>query len=140
MEDGRFEGIKDPMRPNNNQRPSFPTVVYDFLISNGSLHLSNELNNTTGLVDLALSLLADVAGLDDERNVGETALSENLGVTEREKVEDNSLVGRGVGAQVLLASLLRNKSPELSIEISTHGPPIHVDIQHWIGLNLPCPG
>jgi hypothetical protein len=29
MEDGRFEGIKDPMRLNNNRRPSFPTDFYD---------------------------------------------------------------------------------------------------------------
>lgn len=133
------------MRLNNNQRPSFPTVfsmiVHEsFLISNGSVHLSNELDNTTGLLDLALSLLADVAGLDDERNVGETTLSENLGVAEREEVEDNGLVGRGVLAQVLVTSLLGNKSPELSIEISTHCPPLEVDIQHGIGLNLPCPG
>lgn len=101
------------------------------------MHLSNELDNTTGLLDLALSLLADVAGLDDDRNVGKTTLSENLGVTEREEVEDNGLVGRGVGAQVLLASLLRNKSPELSIENQhTHGPPIDVDVQHWIGIGF----
>lgn len=106
------------------------------------MHLSNELDNTTGLFDLALSLLADVAGLDDERNVGETTLSENLGVAEREEVEDNSLVGRGVGAQVLLASLLRNKGPELSIEKSAHTRSSHLTLISSIGsdLNLPCPG
>ena len=36
--------------------------------------LCDELDDTTGLLDLLLGLLADVAGADDEGNVGETAL------------------------------------------------------------------
>lgn len=36
-------------------------------------NLSNELNDTTGLLDLALSLGGDVAGTDDDRDLGETA-------------------------------------------------------------------
>jgi len=77
------------------------------------MHLSNELDDTTGFLDLALSFLADVASLDNERDVGDTALSENLGVTEGEQIEDNGLVGRSVLTQVLVASLLGNKGPEL---------------------------
>jgi hypothetical protein len=78
-----------------------------------SIPLGNELNNTTGLLDLALGLLADIAGLDDKRNVRETALSEDLGVAQCEEVEDDGLVGGSVLAQVLLASLLGDKSPKL---------------------------
>lgn len=76
--------------------------------------LRNKLNDTTGLLDLALSLAGDVAGLDDEGNLGETALSEELGVSESEEVEDESTVGLGVLTDVLVAGLLGNEGPELS--------------------------
>lgn len=76
-------------------------------------NLSNELNDTTGLLDLTLSFLADVAGLDDDGDFRETALSEDLGVTQREKVEDDSLVGGSLASNVLFTSLLGDEGPEL---------------------------
>lgn len=78
-----------------------------------STRLGNKLNNTTSLLNLALSFLADVAGLDDERDVGETALSENLGVAQSEEVKGDGLVGGGFVAQVFRTSLLWDKSPKL---------------------------
>lgn len=75
--------------------------------------LCDELDDTTVLLDLALSLLADISGLDDHGDVGETALAKELGVAEGEKIEDKSLVLGSVGGEVLLAGLLRDKSHEL---------------------------
>lgn len=75
--------------------------------------LSNELNDTTGLLNLALSFLADVASLDDNGDFRETALSEDLGVTQRKEVEDDSLVGGSAARDVLLAGLLGDERPEL---------------------------
>lgn len=77
------------------------------------MHLSNELNHATGFLDLALSFLADVAGLDDERNLRDAALAEDLGVTERKKVNDDGLVGGSLPAQVLLTGLLGYQRPQL---------------------------
>lgn len=77
------------------------------------IHLCNELNNTAGLLDLALSFLANIASLDDDGNLRETALSEDLGVAQREKVEDNSLVGRSAAVNVLLAGFFGDERPEL---------------------------
>jgi hypothetical protein len=76
------------------------------------LRLSDELNDTTGLLDLLLSQAADPAGADDQRDLGETALSEDLGVTEREEVED----GDGVLLLTLdvgVTGLLGDEGPEL---------------------------
>lgn len=74
--------------------------------------LSDELDDTTGLLDLALGLGADVAGLDDDGDVGEAALAEELGVAEGEEVDDGRLVGR-LGAEVLIALLGGDEGPEL---------------------------
>jgi hypothetical protein len=71
-----------------------------------TMHLSNELNNAAGFLNLALGFLADVAGLDDKRNLRDAALTEDLGVTERKEVEDDGLVGGSLLAQVLLTGLL----------------------------------
>jgi hypothetical protein len=49
--------------------------------------LRNQLNNATSLGNLLLGELRDVAGPDDERDLGDAALAEDLGVTEREQVE-----------------------------------------------------
>jgi hypothetical protein len=73
--------------------------------------LCDELDNTTSLLDLLLGLGRDVAGADDDRDGGETALSEDLGVAEREEVEDGSLVG--LLGEVGVALLSRNEGPEL---------------------------
>jgi len=76
------------------------------------IHLCDQLNNTTGLGDLALSLLGDPAGADNEWDLWETTLSEDLGVTEGEEVEDwdGVLLGRG---EVLIALLNWDEGPKL---------------------------
>lgn len=51
-------------------------------------HLCNELDNTTSLLDLALGILGEVSGADDERDLWDTTLSEDLAVAEWEEVKD----------------------------------------------------
>lgn len=75
-------------------------------------HLSNQLDNTTGLVDLLLSQLADPSCADNQRNLGEAALAEDLGVAEREEVEDGDGVLLGAG-DVGIAGLSGDESPQL---------------------------
>lgn len=77
-----------------------------------SPQLSDELDNTAGLLDLALGVLAEVTCADDERDLRDASLSEDLAVAEREEVEDWGSVGGLVG-EVLLALLNRDESPEL---------------------------
>jgi len=55
--------------------------------------LRDQLNDTTGLLDLALSLLAEPSGSYNDRDFWDAALAENLGVAERKEVEDGSGVG-----------------------------------------------
>lgn len=74
--------------------------------------LCNELDNTTGLLDLSLGVFGEVAGADDERDLGDAALAENLAVAEWEEVEDWRGV-LGAAGEVLLALLLGNEGPEL---------------------------
>lgn len=90
--------------------PDIPTRNHNFEQDDD---LSNELNDTTGLLDLALGFLADVASLDNDGDFRETALSEDLGVTQREEVEDNGLVGGSLASNVLFAGLLGDERPEL---------------------------
>lgn len=52
------------------------------------MHLRHQLNNTTSLLDLLLSELADPSCADNQRNFGEAALAEQLGVAEGEEVEN----------------------------------------------------
>lgn len=52
------------------------------------MHLSHQLYNTTSLLDLLLSQLADPSCADNQGDFGDAALAEQLGVAEREKVED----------------------------------------------------
>jgi hypothetical protein len=95
------------------------------------LRLSDELNDTTGLLDLLLSKAADPAGADDQRDLRETALSEDLGVTEREEVED----GDGVLLLTLdvgVTGLLGNERPEL-VEVDDGLPEVGlllVEVSH----------
>lgn len=55
-------------------------------------HLRSQLNDTTGILDLAFGFLAEESGSDDEWDLWDAALAEHLGVTERKEVED----GRGI--------------------------------------------
>lgn len=74
--------------------------------------LCDELDNTARLLDLALGVLGEVAGADDERNLRDATLAEDLAVAEGEKVEDGGGLGGLVG-QVLLALLGGDEGPEL---------------------------
>jgi hypothetical protein len=74
--------------------------------------LCDQLNNTTGLLDLLLGIAAEVAGTDDEGDLGETALAEDLGVAEGQEVDDGGGVGL-LAAQVGVTLLGGDESPEL---------------------------
>lgn len=74
--------------------------------------LCDQLNNTTGLLDLLLGITAEVAGTDDEGDLGETALAEDLGVAEGQEVDDGGGVGL-LAAQVGLTLLGGDESPQL---------------------------
>lgn len=76
------------------------------------MRLGDELDDTAGLLDLALGVLGEVAGADNDGALGDAALAEDFAVAEREEVEDGSLVGGLVG-EVLLALLERDEGPEL---------------------------
>lgn len=75
-------------------------------------NLSDELNNSTGLEDLLLSLLGDVSCANDNGGLGQTALAQELGVSEGEEVNDGGGVGGGV-VEVLLAHLEGYQRPQL---------------------------
>lgn len=81
------------------------------------MRLCDELDDTTGLLDLALGILGEVTGADDDGDLGETTLSEDLGVSEGEEVEDGGGLGGLVG-EVLLALLGRDERPKLDGQVS----------------------
>ena len=75
------------------------------------LRLCDELDNTASLLDLLLGLGGEVAGADDDGDLGEAALAKDLGVAEVEEVEDGSLVA--LLGEVLVALLSGDERPEL---------------------------
>lgn len=75
-------------------------------------HLRNELNDATGLLQLGLSQAGHEAGADDNRDGGDAALAQELGVAKGQQVDNGKDVGVGVG-EVLLALLLGDERPEL---------------------------
>lgn len=78
------------------------------------VYLCHKLNNTTGLGDLLLRQTAHPSRADDQRDFGETALAEDLGVAEGEEVED----GDGVlllAGNIGIAGLDGNERPELKV-------------------------
>jgi hypothetical protein len=77
-----------------------------------STRLCDELDNTTGGLDLLLGVTADVAGTNDDGDLGETALAEDLGVAEGKKVDDGGDVGL-LAAQVGITLLSGDEGPEL---------------------------
>jgi hypothetical protein len=81
------------LRKTSFRKSAIPDSECVFLYS----HLSNQLNNATGLLDLLLRQSAHPPGADDQRDLGQTALAEDLGVAQGQEVED----GNGV---LLLAS------------------------------------
>lgn len=74
--------------------------------------LCNQLNDTTGGDDLLLSELREPSGADDDRDVWETSLSEDLGVSEWEEIDnwEGVLV---LVLEVLLALLSWDEGPKL---------------------------
>lgn len=74
--------------------------------------LSNQLNDTSGLGNLLLSLLADVSCADNDGDRWQAALSEQLGVAEGGQVDDGCCVGLGV-CDVLLTQLGGDERPQL---------------------------
>lgn len=74
--------------------------------------LCDQLNDTTGLLDLLLGITAEVAGTDDEGDLGETALAEDLGVAKGQEVDDGGGVGL-LAAQVGITLLGGDESPQL---------------------------
>lgn len=75
--------------------------------------LRNELHNSTSLLDFSLGVLAKVTCADNERNLRDTTLAENLGVSERKEVENWRGVRGALAGEVLFALLERNEGPEL---------------------------
>merc|ERR1712226_216755 len=73
--------------------------------------LCDELDDTAGLLDLLLGLGGEVAGADDDGDLGEAALAQDLGVAEVEQVENGSLVA--LLGEVLVALLSGDERPEL---------------------------
>lgn len=109
-------GRKNPGFPSqqNTRYSRFPQPHFR------STTLRHQLDDTTGLGDLLLSQLADVPGADDDRDLGEAALAEDLGVAEGEEVEDGGGVLLGAG-DVGVAGLGGDEGPEL-VDVYRGGP------------------
>lgn len=90
-------------------------------------NLSNQLNNSTSLLQLALCKLADKTGANNKWYLRETALSKKLRVAEGQQVDNGSCVLLRTG-QVLIAGLLRDERPELG--------KVSVTAREWYGLRL----
>lgn len=98
-----------------SKRQAFSETVLSCTVV--TCRLCDELDDTTGLLDLALGVLGEVAGTDDEGDLGDATLAEDLGVAEGEEVEDGGGLGGLVG-QVLLALLGGDEGPELGGDVS----------------------
>lgn len=79
----------------------------------GASFLSDELDDTTGLGDLRLGQLADVAGADDQGSLGQLALAQQLSVSESGEVDDGGGVGGAL--EVLLAQVDGEERPQLLV-------------------------
>ena len=95
--------------------------------------LCDELYNTAGLFDLLLGVLGEVARAHEEGNVGKTTLAEDLGVAQRQEVEDGSSV-LGTAGDVLFALLEGNEGPELLLLVS------YADYETIAEHVVPCRG
>jgi len=117
----------------------FLSRVLFLLQSTQATSLCDELDNTTGLLDLALSLGRDVAGADDDGDLGETALAEDLGVAEGQEVEDGGGVGVTLAGKVLLALLGGNEGPEL-LEVDDGSPELVLELVEVAHTDLTAVG
>jgi hypothetical protein len=93
-----------------------PSTAIDADVEN---RLCDELDNTAGLSNLLLRQLADPSRLDDDGDFGKTALAEDLGVAEREEVDDGDGVAL-VASEVGVTGLGGDKRPELKKFVSCH--------------------
>lgn len=118
-------GRKDLNPPQDRTQPGLRLPRFTRLLQNKSLNqrLCDQLNNTTSLLDLLLGITAEVAGTDDDGDLGETALAEDLGVAEGQEVDDGGGVGLGA-AQVGVALLSGDKGPQLLKEFESATCPI----------------
>lgn len=87
--------------------------------------LCDELDDTASLLDLALGLLGNVAGLDDDGDLGNATLAEDLGVAERKEVKDGGVAT--LLLEVLLALLGGDEGPEL-VEVDDGLPELLVGL------------
>jgi len=97
--------------------------------------LCDQLDDATSLSDLPLGLLGDISGADDDGDVGETALSENLAVSEGEQVENGGLVA--LLGEVLVALLGGNQGPEL-VEVHNGLPELVLELVEVPHTDLSC--
>ena len=81
-----------------------------------SLRLCDEFDNTAGLGDLLLGQLADPPRAHDERDLRDAALAKDLGVAEREEIDNGGGVALLAG-NVFVAGLLGDKRPELGLSV-----------------------
>ena len=93
-----------------SQRQAFSETVLSCVVV--TCRLCDELDDTTGLLDLALGVLGEVAGTDNDGDLRDATLAEDLAVAEGEEVENGGGLGGLVG-QVLLALLSGDEGPEL---------------------------
>lgn len=112
--------------------PNFPfhgsaTVKYHPLVNNAvpvqqshAVHrLSDQLSDTTRLLDLLLSIAAEVSGANDDGDLGDTALAQDLRVAEGEEVDDGGGVSL-LAAQVRFTLLGRDERPQLLDQSAKH--------------------
>ena len=76
-------------------------------------HLRYQLNNTTSLSNLSLSLLAEPSCAHEEGNGGESAFAQHLAIAEREEIEDGDGVFLGTFGEVFVTLLGGDQGPEL---------------------------
>jgi hypothetical protein len=126
------------LRKTSFRKSAIPDSECVFLYS----HLSNQLNNATGLLDLLLRQSAHPPGADDQRDLGQTALAEDLGVAQGQEVED----GDGVlllASDVGVTGLDGDERPQL-VEVDDGLPEVvlllvevsHTDLSEVTGVVL----
>lgn len=102
----------DARRNPSHSYVSFVRHEWSFRTAVREGHSCDELHHTTGFLDLALGIFAEVSCADDEGDLRDAALAEHFAVAEREEVEDGGGVGLAAG-EVLFAVLERDEGPEL---------------------------
>lgn len=90
-----------------------PIATFHHFTSDYAIHrLSDQLDDTTSLLDLLLSIPAEVTGADNNGDLRDAALAEDLRVSEGEEVNNRGSVGL-LAAQVGFTLLGRDERPDL---------------------------